>query len=286
MLAVAAGDSIYLLDSVTLQEKRKLTPGVATPGLGFSPDGRFLAAGGRDGALHIWQVGSGLTLHEFQAHQKSISSLSYSPDGALLATAGYDAVARLWDVGDLQNLGEMIGGSYAIPAIAFTPDNANLAIVNSNVIRLREVATQRMVVSLVANESIYSIAISPDGNYLASGDVNNGVRIWDLAAPPGPGGEIRASLLELSGHTGRANRPEALVWQVCYAPDGSLLASAGGDAMVRLWAADDGELLATLPGHTKAVTDVAFSPDGKYLASGGLDGKLILWAIGASQAED
>lgn len=236
--------------------------------------------------LYIWRVGSELTAHEFQAHQKSLSSLSYSPNGALLATAGYDAVARLWDASDLQNLGEMIGGSYAIPAIAFTPDSANLAIVNSNVIRLREVATRHIVKSFVADEPIYNIAISPDGQYLASGDVNNGVRIWDMAAPPGPGGEIRVRLLDLSGHAGRANQPEALVWQVSYAPDGALLASAGGDATLRLWKVEDGELLATLSGHTEAVTSVAFSPDARWLVSGGLDGRLILWAISVPQTGD
>lgn len=235
--------------------------------------------------LYIWRLDNGMVFHEYQAHQKSISSLAYSPNGGALATAGYDAIARLWDTNNFQNLGEIIGGSYAIPAIAFTPDGANLVIVNSNVIRLREVATRRIVVSFIANESIYSVATSPDGKYLASGDVNNGVRIWDMAAPPGPGGEIRSSLLDLSGHTGHENRPEALVWQVSYSPDGLLLISAAGDAMVRLWKADNGNLLATLSGHTRAVTSAVISPDGHWLATGGLDGRLILWGAGASQPE-
>ncbi len=231
--------------------------------------------------LYIWEVDNEALLHEHQAHQKSISSLAYSPNGETLATAGYDAIARLWEASSLQILGELIGGSYAIPAVAFTPDGANLAIVNSNVIRLRDINTQRIVVSLIASESIYSIAISPDGKYLASGDVNNGVRIWDLTASPGPGGEIRSGLLKLEGHTGRENRPEALVWQVSYSPDGLLLISAGGDAKTRLWQAENGELLATLSGHTQAVTSAAISPDGRWLVSGGLDGRLILWGVRA-----
>lgn len=233
--------------------------------------------------LYVWQMDSASIFHEHQAHQKSISSLAHSPNGKTLATAGYDAIARLWETSGFQSLGEIIGGSYAIPAIAFTPDGANLAIVNSNVIRLRDINTRRIVVSLIASESIYSITISPDGKYLASGDVNNGVRIWDMTAPPGPGGEIRSSLLDLRGHTGRENRPEALVWQVSYSPDGLLLASAGGDAKICVWQANNGELLATLSGHTRAVTSAAFSPDGYWLASGGLDGRLILWGVSAPQ---
>ncbi len=218
-LAVAAGDKVYILDAATLTTRQVLQPGVATPGLAFSPEGLQLAAGDRYGVLYIWDANDGQLLLDLQAHQKSISSLAYSPDGRTLATAGYDAMARLWDASSATSLGEMIGGTFAIPAIAFTPDGSSLAIVNGNVIRLRDVETTRFERTLVGVSSFYTIAIDPSGQYLASGDVDNTVQIWDLNAEAGPGGEIRTSLYTLSGHTGRSNRPEALVWQVAYNPD-------------------------------------------------------------------
>ena len=278
-LAVSAGDAIYLLESGNLEESLRLDLGVASACLAFSPDGKHLAAGGRDGVLRVWEIPGGDPLQELQAHQKNISSLAYSPDGSKLATGGYDAVARLWDTTSYQNLGEMIGGTFAVPAIAFTPDGNSLAIVNGNVIRLRDVATQRFVLTIVGSEPFYTISVSPDGKYLASGDVANTVQIWDLEAEPGPGGEIRTSLHTLSGHQGAPNRPEALVWQVSYTPDGSLLASAGGDGDILIWDATRGELLVSLNENSHAATSAAFSPDGRWLATGGLDGKLILWSV-------
>lgn len=278
-MAIAAGDAIYILDVPSLEIVRRLSPSAAAPGLSFSPDGSRLAAGDRNGVLHVWDTASGQRLQELQAHQKTISGIAYSPDGTSLASGGYDAVARLWDADSYEELKEMVGGTFAIPAIAYTPDGSSLAIVNGNVIRLRDVETSRFVRTIVGETSFYSIAFSPDGGFLASGDVDNTVRIWDLNEAPSPGGETRASLHTLRGHSGQVNRPEALIWQVVYSPDGSILVSAGGDATLRLWDGATGQTLAALSGHGKAVTSASFSPDGRWLVTGGLDGKLILWGV-------
>ena len=55
---------------------------------------------------------------------------------------------------------------------------------------------------------------------------------------------------------------------VAFSPDGKLLASAGGDKMVRLWDPATGQELRTLTGHTDWVRSVAFSSDGKLLVKG------------------
>lgn len=79
----------------------------------------------------------------------------------------------------------------------------------------------------------------------------------------------------LTGHTGWTSYNRT-VWGLAYAPDGTLLASAGGDKTVRLWESVTGGPVRTLIGHTSGVHAVAFSPDGTLLASGaGLDMKLI-----------
>lgn len=278
-LAVSAGEKIHLLASSDLDDKLEIEMDSWAPDLAYAPDGHSLAAADRDGLLRIWDAASGELIQTIQAHQKSASGVAYSPDGALLATAGYDAMARLWALPSGEKRGEMIGGTFAVPAIAFTPDGASLAVVNGNIIRLRDVGSQRFVKTIATENPLFTISFSPDGRTLASGDVANTVQLWDMTNEVSPAVEIRQSVYTLIAQEEPVSGPKALVWQVTFSPDGTLLAAASGDGKIRIWDVESGSLVATLAGHSKAATSVAFSPDGRWLASGGLDGKVILWGV-------
>ncbi|GAB4208255.1 MAG: hypothetical protein Fur006_66920 [Coleofasciculaceae cyanobacterium] len=97
---------------------------------------------------------------------------------------------------------------------------------------------------------VYSVAFSPDTKMIASGSVDNTIKLWSLD------GKNQKTL--------DANK--ATVFSVAFSPDGKTIASGSLDNTVKLWSVD-GKPLRTLTGHKFLVTSVAFSADGKMIAS-------------------
>ena len=282
-LAVATGNEIQILSSPDWKLQRTANIGALTHNLTFSPDGNWLSAGSRDGVVRVWDLKKLPQeilfdpTYSFQAHRKGVNKVAFSPDGSLLATGGNDALARFWDLNNGEALGWMIGGTFAVPSLAFSPSGNLLAVVNGNMVRLREVETERIVGSFRGDYPLYDVAFSPDGQWLVATTNENSILAWPVDQAYRTGNDNYPVPILLYEHRGQSGTHRALVWQVVFSPDGRFMMSAGGDTDFVVWDFDQKKLVEKVSGHQGAVTSLAFHPNGKLLASGSLDSSVKIW---------
>jgi WD40 repeat protein len=143
----------------------------------------------------------------------------------------------------------------AVPPTAILPSATPTLIP----IRVDTIPMIEIFNSLELQESVRSLAFTPDGSVLAAagGDSEDFViHVWDVRT----GGQAIGTL---SGHSG-------IIWGVAFSPDGQMLASVSSDGTAKIWDWRSGDLLKTLD-FPDQVGSVSFSPDGQTLAVGGLD---------------
>lgn len=190
--------------------------------LSISPNGEFIASGGRDQWLRIWRM-NGEEVQAFPAHQAPIWSVAFSSDSQILASVALDGSAKVWRVknGQLVTALASPGASMRSVALSVIPTAQPLIATGGldNKVRLWSLEGQLLKTLHGHKDIIYTIAFSPDGQLLASGSGDKTIKLWTRD------GKL---LRTLSAHTD-------LVWSLAFHPDSSLLASGSFDRSVLLW---------------------------------------------------
>ena len=172
-------------------------------GLAYSPDGEWLATCGAPARL--WHARN----EKVERPLETTKRLAFSPDSKVLATGADDALIKLWDVPGGRLLRTLKGRPTAsnrdlrmVGSIAFSTDGQLLAVGSGwptmglgnydQIVQVWEVQSGREICALPHNNTITSLAFSPDGNTLAqpvtttpygSGRWQPGARYTNLYAP-------------------------------------------------------------------------------------------------------
>ena len=205
------------------------------------------------------------------------------------------------------SVGQTVGGqnlNYAIPVNYLKP----LITIQVDDLRITE------VYDLYSGS--WSVAFSPDGRYIATGDTDGDVGLWEVSsgdniyyknlggevrgvafsldgkqlAADGTNGNVRVVLLDAKSGTEirrRDNRNEATqINAVAFSPDGRYVATGVNLRWAYLWELSSNMQNGWGRADASEVYAVAFSPDGRYLATGNDDGEASLWELNSWWTDD
>lgn len=218
---------------------------IAATASAVSPDGLWLAVGGADNSLKLWNLTNGTAGPVFAGHTGPVTGVAFSADGAQLFSASKDKTVRQWNVADGAAIGTLTA-QQELTSLALAADGKRVYTGEAdNVIRGWNVPFDqpkpaegdtpaepvKPVVEMKGHGGpIVSLANVPGQPQLCSGSHDQTARVWDTN----------------NGNQVRSMAHGAPVTSVAVKPDAQFVVSAGGP-FAKLWDAA-GKQVAELKG--------------------------------------
>jgi WD40 repeat protein len=254
--------------------------GVPFERFAISPDGTKVASVEDTGRTSVVDLGTGRRLFETKpAGGGAVLDVAWNPDRNTFATVGLGPNVRVWSGANGSLVRSYQGLKTPASGIAYSPDGTLLAAgADDHSVHVWNVASGQEVVKLKAAGFLPHVAFSPDGKKLVATELDvpgpqGGVAaVWDL-----PDGTLRYKV-DIDDGYGQGQA-------AAFSPDGKLLATGGGDGVVKFWNAGTGKREGrSFIGNPGWVRSVQFDPTGRLLLTAGTDGLTRLWDVKARAA--
>lgn len=277
--------------------------------LGLSADGNYLAVGGQSSTLSIWESNSVTwkLVHTQRFGSHWLDQLAWHPTQPILAV-GVGQQVYIWKIPASQPHRILEFESSTVLNLTWHPSGSFLAVGGHGGVKIWDIREQTTPSVLQVPGASLSAAWSPDGTFLASGNLDRTLSVMDFGHPPpwlmqGFPGKVSAVAWASFSHerfqlaavasdgisiwTQDSDQNwqskvltdhQSLVRDIAVQPSGPLLASASDEPHINLWTRAK-KLQQQLPGPSEGTHCLAWNPTGELLAVGGQDGSILVFEI-------
>jgi WD40 repeat protein len=286
--------------------------GQSVNALSISHDGQYIAVGGQDGSVQIWQQSAAgyLPLTAFSDPRVWVDQLAWSPTQNLLAFS-LGKYVQIWDAQSQSIVTTLPFEQSSVLAITWHPDGERLTVSGYQGVKIWDAQDWDDDPYLVEIDSAsVAIAWSVDGTYFAAGNMDRSITVMEWESPypwmmrgfPGKVSHLAWSAQLKQGKFpifAAASIEGIVLWEkdpdenvgwdsrllgahdgkvmgLAFQPATDLLASVGEDGCLFLWSKAK-RLTQRLEGVAQAFSAMAWHPAATQLAAGGQQGELIVW---------
>ncbi|GET89132.1 hypothetical protein, conserved [Leishmania tarentolae] len=219
-----------------------------------STDGAWIATGAKDKEVRVWSTESCETVvRGVGGHTAEVTSLAFNGRQTdtylLLFSVSTDENVRMWDIG--------------VPL-------AERASSKQPRLHVEEIK-HRSGVNAAHTGPIYTVAVAPNDQYVATGGKDKSVNVWNIT------GKKMYREASLKGH-------RRGISSLAFSPVDRVLASASNDGSVRLWSLVSLTCLKAMQVDRTSVLQVSFFNNGTQIVTGNAEGVLRVWAIASSES--
>jgi WD40 repeat protein len=177
--------SVLLLDPATGKEISRLKDHATdTRFVTFSPNGKILAVAGSKGEIYFWDMVTRKQITVFRAHPEDhyVTGIVFTPDGKQIVSCANRPIVRVHDVATTDEIANFkcLGSA---ESIALTPDGKTVVVVGfrMDAVKLYDMPGGKLRGYLPGSKNrVTKLALSPDGKVIASGGLEEVIRLWNM----------------------------------------------------------------------------------------------------------
>lgn len=237
-------------------------------GLNVTSDNKYLISTSEDAKIKVWELASSSLIAVLTESTSSINTLALTKDNQYIVTGNSDKTINIWNLETGLLVNVLAGHSDLITDLVLSEGTIFSTSKDGTVKLWNFDIAKENTAPIKQKFNISALAISLDGRYAFSGEINGTIRIWN---------HLGQEITSLLAHSASVNAMAISV-------DKKYLVSASGNE-IKLWDLATLECIDILTEHQDRVLSLIITPDNKYIISSSDDRTIKIWDLASRKLD-